>query len=65
MICKEEECDRRAYTRGWCSSHYCRHRSGQPMDAPIRKYTRRRPRARRRERPFAKEYALLRELGLR
>jgi hypothetical protein len=28
---------RRVYTSGWCSTHYRRLRSGQPMDAPIRR----------------------------
>jgi hypothetical protein len=63
MRCKEANCTRRAHSRGWCTSHYRRWRSGRPMDAPIRRY---RKRVRwRREGPFAAEYALLAELGLR
>lgn len=65
MTCKEENCGRRARSRGWCSTHYRRHMAGLPIDAPIRPYKRRRPHARRREQPFAKELELLRELGLR
>lgn len=65
MNCKEEECDRKAHSRGWCTSHYRRHRTGQPMGDPIRAYSRRRRRTCRRVHPFAKELALLRELGLR
>ncbi len=78
MRCKQGDCNRRAYTSGWCSTHYRRLRSSQPMDAPIRGYVRHvetkdgtvRPTAKpirrpRREPPFAKELALLRELGLR
>jgi hypothetical protein len=65
MGCKEEGCERRAHTRGWCTSHYRRHRAGQAMDAPIRPYRSRRHPARRREYPFMKELELLRELGLR
>jgi hypothetical protein len=43
--------------------HYRRWRSSQLMDAPIRRYAMRvRP---KREKPFAAEYALLAELGLR
>jgi hypothetical protein len=77
MRCKHDECPRRAYTSGWCTTHYRRVRSGQPMDAPIRRYVRlqehgdrtRKPPItrtgnRKRERPFAAEWALLKELGL-
>jgi hypothetical protein len=77
MRCKHDHCTRRAYTSGWCSTHYRRLRSGQPMDAPIRSYVRleeqgdriRKPAttrtgSRKRERPFAAEWALLKELGL-
>jgi hypothetical protein len=77
MRCKHDDCTRRAYTSGWCSTHYRRMRSGQPMDAPIRRYVRHedgtvttrkpldtKPVRRKRERPFAAEYALLAELGL-
>ncbi len=63
MACKQTGCDRRAHSRGWCTTHYRRWRSGQPMDAPIRRYAKRgRP---KRKKPFAAEYALLAELGLR
>lgn len=74
MICKEETCDRRAHSRGWCTSHYRRWRTGKPMDSPIRGYAEdaqegsvaapQRGFRRKRERPFAAEYALLQELGL-
>jgi hypothetical protein len=61
--CKEADCTRRAHSRDWCTTHYRRFRLGQPMDAPIRRYARRvRP---KRKRPFATEYELLAELGLR
>ena len=78
MSCRHSDCTRRAYTSGWCTTHYRRWRSGQPMDPPIRRYVRVeegvdsadkpvsgktvRP---RRKKPFAAEYALLAELGLR
>lgn len=65
MVCREEGCERRAHTRGWCTSHYRRHQSGAAMDEPIRPYKRQRPRPLRREYPFKKELELLRELGLR
>jgi hypothetical protein len=74
----QDDCVLQAHSRGWCTTHYRRWRSGQPMDAPIRGYvryeedsdsnckpsgaTRVRP---KRERPFAAEYALLAELGIR
>jgi hypothetical protein len=77
MRCKHTDCPRRAYTSGWCSTHYRRLRSGQPMDAPIRRYVRHQegvscspepvtPKTvrRKRKKPFAAEYALLAELGL-
>lgn len=77
MRCKHDECPRRAYTSGWCSTHYRRLRSGQPMDAPIRPYVRiqepvgstnrsadGKPVQRKRKKPFEAEWALLRELGL-
>lgn len=63
MRCKEADCTRRAHSRGWCTTHYRRSRSGQPMDAPIRRYAMRVRRTRKR--PFAAEYALLAKLGLR
>ena len=63
MVCKETNCRRRAHSLGWCTTHYRRSRSGQPMDAPIRRYGRRIKW--KREKPFAAEYALLAELGLR
>ncbi len=75
--CRQTDCDRRAHSRDLCTSHYRRWREGR-LDSPIRPYVRyddadggiprpvaqpiRRP---RREPPFAKELALLRELGLR
>lgn len=63
MACKETNCGRRAHMLGWCTTHYRRWRSGRQMDAPIRRY--RRNVGSRRRRPFAAEYALLAELGLR
>jgi hypothetical protein len=63
LACRETDCQRRAHSLGWCTTHYRRWRSGKPMNAPIRRY---RKRVRwRREGPFAAEYALLAELGLR
>jgi hypothetical protein len=77
MHCKQDDCTRRAYTSVWCTTHYRRRRSGQPMDAPIRRYVplegdadgnckpmSAKAARRKRERPFAAEYALLAELGL-
>jgi hypothetical protein len=77
MRCKQNDCNRRAHTSGWCSTHYRRLRSGQPMDAPIRRYVRiqepmdrpskpadGKPVRRKRKRPFEAEWALLKELGL-
>ncbi len=77
MRCKHDDCSRRAYTSGWCSTHYRRRRNGQPMDAPIRRYVRmqepvvgpskptdEKPVQRKRKKPFEAEWALLRELGL-
>lgn len=77
MRCRQNECPRRAHTSGWCTTHYRRWRSGEPLDAPIRRYARHQrnvegvgksaaERATRpkREKPFAAEYALLAELGL-
>jgi hypothetical protein len=78
-LCKEG-CGRVARSRGWCSSHYRRWLAGKPLNTPIRGYqryeedsdgkaipVRAHPPSPRRKRkpPFAKEYALLRELGLR
>jgi hypothetical protein len=79
-LCKEG-CGRLARSRGWCSSHYRRWLAGKPLDTPIRGYRRyeegpdgkvapapiraSRARSPKREPPFAKEYALLRSLGLR
>jgi hypothetical protein len=77
MRCKQNECTRRAHRSGWCTTHYRRWRSGQPMDAPIRGYLRydeteggtvqpvAKPVRVARQRPFAKELELLKELGLR
>jgi hypothetical protein len=77
MTRKPDGCTRRAYTSGWCTTHYRRWHSGQPMDAPIRRYVQHedgaratrnplgtKPVLRKREKPFAAEYALLAELGL-
>jgi hypothetical protein len=58
LACSETECQRRAHSRGYCTTHYRRWRSGQPMNAPIRRYRR------KRQRPFEAEWALLKELGL-
>jgi hypothetical protein len=75
-----EICGRKMVGRGMCSSHYRRWRAGKPLDLPIRGYVRydegpdgscepvevpRRPVRAKREKPFAKELALLAELGLR
>ena len=78
MRCKHDDCTRRAYASGWCTTHYRRRRSGQDMNAPIRRYVQhregddaiRKPVGARltrpkREKPFAAEYALLAQLGLR
>lgn len=77
MRCRHNDCNRRAHSRGWCTTHYRRWRSGQDMDAPIRGYVRyddaedgvvkplAKPIRRVRRQPFAKELALLKELGLR
>jgi hypothetical protein len=59
LACMESDCQRRAHSRGYCTTHYRRWRSGQLMEAPIRRYRR------KRKRPFEAEYALLAELGLR
>lgn len=40
MRCRQSECTRRSRTSGWCTTHYRRKRSGQDMDAPIRRYVR-------------------------
>jgi hypothetical protein len=78
--CKEG-CGSVARSRGWCSSDYRRWLAGKPLDTPIRGYQRyeegpdgkpqpvpirpsRAPSPRRKP-PFAKEWALLRSLGLR
>jgi hypothetical protein len=74
--CKEGD-GRTARSRGWCTSHYRLWRAGKPLDTPIRGYQRFemapdggcQP-ASDRPKPskgpvFAKELALLRELGLR
>jgi hypothetical protein len=46
-----------------CTTHYRRWRWGHATDAPIRRYTHSvRP---KRKKPFAADYALLAELGLR
>ncbi len=78
MRCKQNNCNRRAHTSGLCTTHYRRLRSGQEMDAPIRRYVRYDEGAddkpnpvtakiirRKRKKLFPAEYALLAELGLR
>jgi hypothetical protein len=79
MRCRHNDCTRRPRTSGWCTTHYRRWRANQPMDAPIRRYVRHltgdgevigkpvgaRLTKPKREKPFAAEYALLAELGLR
>lgn len=79
MRCKQEACTRRAHSRGWCTTHYRRWRSGEDMDAPIRGYVRHEEDRREgnctpvpaktitqnRKKPFAAEYELLASLGLR
>ena len=78
--CRVDVCGRKSVGRGMCSSHYRRWRAGKPLDLPIRGYVRyeeaedgscqpvaavsKQVRAAR-ERPFARELALLEELGLR
>jgi hypothetical protein len=77
MNCKHEDCQRRAHSRGYCTTHYRRWRSGQPLEAAIRGYIQvevdedgkcqpltAKPARPRRKRPFAAEYALLAEMGL-
>jgi hypothetical protein len=70
-------CGRRVAGRGWCSSHYRRWRAGE-LDTPIRGYQRYRESpdgkavpiqaspapSPKRKSPWAKEYALMRSLGL-
>lgn len=77
MTCRQTGCQRRAHSRGWCTTHYRRWRGGHDMDAPIRGYVRydeagdgvvhapARTIRRTGKHPFAKELALLKELGLR
>jgi hypothetical protein len=77
VSCKQRSCTRTARSRGWCTTHYRRWRSGENMSAPVRSYvqyeqdaegkcvpTSAKPQKVKRERPFAAEYALLSELGL-
>ena len=77
MRCKQDDCARKAYTSGLCTTHYRRLRKGQPMDAPIRRYVRLQEEGdcsgtpastttgrRTRKKPFEAEWALLKELGL-
>jgi hypothetical protein len=75
------KCGRKIAARGMCHSHRRRWLAGKPLDTPIRDYQRyeegsdgkvvavpiraSRAPSPRREPPFAKEYALLRSLGLR
>jgi hypothetical protein len=71
------KCGRKAVARGMCSSHRRRWLAGKSLDAEVRSYQRyeegpdgvpirtSRAPSPKRKRPFAKEYALLRELGLR
>jgi hypothetical protein len=79
-FCNRNGCERVARSRGMCSSHYRRWRTGK-LDAPVRGYQRyeegpdgvvapvqasRAPCPKRmRPSPFAKELAVLRGLGLR
>lgn len=63
MACDETNCGMRAHSLGWRTAHFRRWRSGRPMNAPIRRYGRRVKW--KQEKPFAAEYALLAELGLR
>ena len=77
MQCNQADCNRRAHSRDWCTTHYRRWRTGQAMDAPIRGYvqyeedvdgnckpmTAKTVRCER-GKPFAAEYELLAELGL-
>jgi hypothetical protein len=72
-------CGRKAVARGMCSSHRRRWLNGEPLDSPVRSYQRygEDPDGKvvpiqtshglspKRQPPFAKEYALLRSLGLR
>lgn len=75
-LCRQDD-GRKAVGRGYCSTHYRRWRSGEPMDAPIRSYVRyaespdggcvprsELPVKKSRVKPFAKETALLLSLGL-
>jgi hypothetical protein len=75
------QCGRKAVARGMCSSHRRRWLAGKPLDGSIRGYQRyeegtdgkvvpvpiraSRAPSHKRKSPWAKEYALLRELGLR
>jgi len=78
-VCSQGDCPRIARSRGMCSSHYRRWRTGK-LDAPVRGYQRyeegpdgdvvpvqaRAPRPKRKRKPpFEKELAVLRSLGLR
>jgi hypothetical protein len=77
MPCKQVDCNRRVHSRGWCTTHYRRWRSGQDLGSPIRGCVRcdegvdgvvrpiPTPIRSERKHPFAKELELLRELGLR
>lgn len=79
MQCRGDgaDCPRKVVGRGLCSSHYRMWRAGKPLDTPVRGYRRYeegpdgscRPapvrRVARKGPVFAKEYALLRSLGLR
>ena len=73
----EGKCGRKVVGRGMCSSHYRRWRAGKPLDSPVRAYQRYeegpdggcvvatiRPEKPKRD-VFARENALLRELGSR
>jgi hypothetical protein len=72
------KCGRKIAARGMCHSHRRRWLAGKPLDTPIRGYQRYEEGPDRKvipvqapaapspkRKPFAKEYALLRSLGLR
>ena len=79
-LCKygpDGKCGRKTVARDMCMTPYRRWRAGRPLDAPVRGYQRyeegpdggcvpatTRPQKPKRE-VFAREQALLRELGLR
>ena len=40
MPCKQADCTRRAHSRGCCTTHYRRWRSGRDLGSPVRGYVR-------------------------